>query len=359
MSAAQPLANQPMYPSAELIHGLQPRPDSISAARHEEIVRRVMECYRACKADQPRVPAAYQPGGEWADYLAERQGVYDGMLAGDSQLVSDKLRGFWRNELGPIVKEYAKYEQLTSREAPFLERFETNVRRNFAVWRSIHEHDARVLDVPEVGNPWGLMIDGRLVVPKATRYHALSSQIGELCRGTGRPLVAEIGAGYGGQAYFLLRDYPGTTYVDFDLPETLMLAAYYLMASLPDREIVLYGESHRPLDEVLTGADAVLMPNFALPKLADRSVDLFLNTFSFSEMPMGTLSEYLTQVQRSLKRFLLLNNMDRTGVVNRGFERIPASRYPLDHSRLRCIYRKFDLFHGHQGDYREFLYEVI
>ena len=105
MSAAVSRSTNTMLPSAELIHGLQPRLDAIPTARHDEIVRRVMECYRACKADQRRVPAAYQPGGEWADYLSERQSVYDAMIAGDSATVSDKLRNFWRNELGPIVKE--------------------------------------------------------------------------------------------------------------------------------------------------------------------------------------------------------------------------------------------------------------
>lgn len=359
MSAAVPMANNPGFPTAELIHGLQPRRDEIPASRHEEIVRRVMESYRAAKADQPKAEAPYQPGGEWADYLAERNGVYESMLRGEFSLVEDKLRNFWRNELGPIVKEYAKFEQLVNRESPFLERFETNVRRNYSIWRSIHEHDARVLDIPDVGNPWGLLIEGRMIAAKVTRYHALSTQIGELCRGTGRPIVAEIGAGYGGQAYFLLRDYPGTTYVDFDLPETLAIAQYYLLAALPDREIKLYGESSKPLADQMIESDAVLLPNFALPRLPDSCVDVFLNTFSFSEMPMLTLAEYLSQVQRSLKRFLLLNNMDRTGVVNRGFERIPLSRYPLRHDQLRCIYRKFDLFHGHQGDYREFLYERI
>jgi hypothetical protein len=56
------------------------------------------------------------------------------------------------------------------------------------------------------------------------------------------------------------------------------------------------------------------------------------------------------------KRLFLHNNMDRRGVVNRGHERIPASEYPIDPTIWKRVYRRFDLFHGHEGDYREFLY---
>jgi hypothetical protein len=44
-------------------------------------------------------------------------------------------------------------------------------------------------------------------------------------------------------------------------------------------------------------------------------------------------------------------------VINRGFERIPASTYPVDPKRLKLVYKHFDLFHGHDGDYRQFLYQ--
>ena len=48
--------------------------------------------------------------------------------------------------------------------------------------------------------------------------------------------------------------------------------------------------------------------------------------------------------------------MDREGVVNRGHERIPASKFPIDPAVMKCVYKHLDLFHGHDGDYREFLF---
>lgn len=344
---------------AALVSGLQDRPSQLDPDFHRSVVSRVIRLFQAMKRDQPQAPEVYQPGGEWKHYIGERQEFYDRLLAGDVEFCQSKLDNFWRNELGPIVKEYAKYEQLVDREPEFVERFQINVSRNYLIWKEIHEGDVGMLQVPRVGNPWGYEIDGALVLPKATRFHALARQLIGLTQDTDQALIAEIGGGYGGAAYYLLRDRPRTTYVDFDLPETLVIAAYYLLCCLPEREIFLYGEGDSPGPETIGNYSAVLLPNFELPRLADHSVDVFFNSFSFSEIPRESLSEYLRQVQRVVKSYFLHNNMDRRGVINRGFERIPASEYPVDTTVFKRLYKQFDLFHGKEGDYREFLYQRV
>ena len=346
-----------LSPADQLRLGLADRADQISAPAHAEIVHRVIGMYQAAKRDQRAAARPYQPAGEWASYIAERGEFYEAMERGDEAVCGRKLRNFWRNELGPIVKEYAKFEQLAEGRDDSIQRFTRGVMRNYSIWRNLFDGRPADLQVPAVGNPWGCMIDAHLVVPKATRFHALASQISDLTRPAAHPVVVEIGGGYAGAAYYLLRDRPALTYIDLDLPETLVLAAYYLLSCFPERPILLYGEAPLPEAERLKNYAAVLLPNFELPKLTDRCADVFFNSFSFSEMPYETLKEYLHQVQRIVNRYFLHNNMDRVGVVNRGFERIPASAYPLlDNSWLR-LYKRFDLFHGSEGDYREFLYE--
>lgn len=342
-----------------LTRGLAARPDCISGDDHRVIVERVSRLFQAMKRDQPSAPALYQPGGEWAHYLTERQEFYDRLQNGDVDFCESRLKNFWRNELGPIVKEYAKYEQLVGNESEYVDRFESNVTRNYLIWKEIHEGQVEMLNTPMVGNPWGYEIDGRLVVPKATRFHALSQQLKGLTQDVTSPLIAEIGGGYAGVAYYFLRDQTDATYVDFDLPETLVIAAYYLLCTHHDREIFLYGEGETPRGEALKNYAAVLLPNFELPNLADNCVDVFFNSFSFSEVPLDSLTEYMAQVQRVVKTYFLHNNMDRRGVLNRGFERIPASEYPIDNSAFKRLYKQFDLFHGREGDYREFLYQKI
>ena len=352
-----PFDPQELISAANLNAGLAARADSLDAGLHRQIVERVAAMYRAAMRDLEAASEPYQPGGEWAAYCAERRHFYDHLLAGRVELAAGLLRNFWRNELGPIVKEYARFDQLARGEEPFTSRFQQNVVRNYLIWRDLFHQPIDVLEIPRIGNPWGYVIEGRVIAPKATRFHAVATESRRLLEGINRPVAAEIGGGYCGMAYFLLRDAPQTVYVDFDLPETLAIAAYYLLATLPERRIYLYGEGPLPTQSRLDDFDAVLLPHFALPTLADRSIDLWINTFSLSEVPWDTLQEYIRQIERTARGHFYHNNMDRRGVVNRGFERIPASTYPVDPDRLKLVYKHFDLFHGHDGDYRQFLYQ--
>ncbi|MEM1331315.1 MAG: putative sugar O-methyltransferase [Planctomycetota bacterium] len=344
-------------PEAALDHGLAPCQESVDEGLHAEACERAAEMYRRCLAERDSVPTVFRPGGEWDRYIAERSTLYEAIRSGDKTRVSDMLRSFWRNELGTIVKEYATFEQLSDREQPRAGRFMEMLPRNYAIWREIVRADPSALDIPAVGEPWGMEIDGRLVAPKATRYHALATQCAELVRGRDGERIAEVGAGYGGMAYFLLRDHPEFSYADYDLPETLVIAAYALICSLPGQRVTLYGE--KDAAGVVGRPGATLLPNYAIADAPPRCFDLTVNTFSFSEMPAPTLSRTLDEVTRSTRGFLLHHNMDRPGVVNRGAERIPASTFPIFPSDWRLLHRGFDLFHGAEGDYREYLYQRL
>ena len=224
-----------MITSESLSLGLAERPDEVAYGALETIVERVIAMYRASKTDQAVAPAPYQPAGEWSGFIAERAETYAGIESGDVNATLDALRAFWRHPLlGVIVKEYAQYPQLVADEGPFVERFKRNVGRNFLIWKEIFRRPTADLAIPKVGNPWGMALDGELIAPKATRYHAHAESIAKLVTSFGRPVVAELGAGYGGTAYYLLRDSPPICYLDFDLPETLVIAAFYLWPDCPD-----------------------------------------------------------------------------------------------------------------------------
>lgn len=126
------------------------------------------------------------------------------------------------------------------------------------------------------------------------------------------------------------------------------------MSTLGDDQVELWSSSSRPS---LESSRIFVGPNFALPDIPSCSAHLVLNAFSFSEMAHPTLVEYFTQINRVGERYLLSANMDRAGVLNRGFERTPSSRFPIDPSVWKRLYKKPDLFQGPTGDYREELFE--
>lgn len=341
----------------DLDSGLEERCFNLSSYAHLRAVERICALYQAIKTDQPKAKDPYQPGGEWLNYIEEKKALYTPLLLGSTDQVSEMIGNFWRNDFGAIVKEYANFKQLRDNEAGCVERFLYSVCKNYLIWKDIFRQEDRTLEIPKVGNPWGVYLNQILVAPKATRFHSHSFIIRELLSDLPDQVVAEIGAGYCGVAYYLLRDNPRLTYIEFDLPETLIIAAYYLLVCYPDEPMFLYGEGDVPSQEEFKNYRAILLPNFSLESFPKNSVDLFLNSFSLSEMPRYTLDVYLKIISLATRRFFLHNNMDRKGVINRGFERIPASDYPIDSELFKCLYKTFDLFHGHLGDYREFLYE--
>ena len=107
----------------------------------------------------------------------------------------------------------------------------------------------------------------------------------------------------------------------------------------------------------------LLCPNWEIRSLPAAIVDVFLNTFSLSEMPLEVIREYVSNIERSCRGYFLYNNMDREGVVNRGHERVPCSQYPISPNKFKTLYKRYDLFQelhsGRDGDYREVLLQRI
>ncbi len=342
--------------------GLEEHNDCVKVEELEVLANRLCQMYVRLKKDQKKQPEVYLPGGEWNRHIENRNYIYDAWLNGDIDKTIEIFRNFWRNDLGVMVKQYTTYQKLLE-DADIRSQFIDQMSYDYMVWENLFDINPEELAVPPVGNPWGYYINNVMIAPKALRYNVLANQVTEITRDIKDPVIAEIGAGYGGFAYYLLRDKKKVTYVNFDLPEVLMIASYYLKRTLPHRKIFLYNSVLDFDSNILEEYDVILMPNWMLPLLPANSVDLFLNTFSLSEMSFATITEYMKQIERCCRGYLLHNNMDRKGVINLGYERTPCSKYPIDKSKFKQIYKRYDLFQrlhfGRDGDYRELLYKRI
>ena len=335
-------------------------PNEENEANHLKNLKQIQEFYLSLKEDQMYQPEVYQPAGEWREHVEQRAQHYHAFFDTTTDRLSSLLSNFWRNELGVLVKQYASYAQLV-KDAHLREKYSEQMAHDLMIWRNLFDADFSELEVPVVGNPWGYLWDGTLIGSKVLRYYALMSQIAGLVEDINRPVIAELGAGYCGLAYYLMRGDDRRVYIDFDLPETLAVGAYYLSESLPHRKLYLHSGGPVDWQGVLANFDVIMMPNWAIDSLPAESVDVFVNTFSLSEMTRPVIQQYLGKISTACKHYFLHNNMDRDGVVNEGFERTPASQYPFPEKSFKCLYKRYDLFQqkhfGRSGDYREFLYQ--
>jgi len=180
-----------------------------------------------------------------------------------------------------------------------------------AAWkRQFPDSDVTELDAPRIGNPWGYSFNGALLYEPAFEYDYHSSYFTRLLVGIENAVVLEIGGGFGGLAYHLLKRNRNVTYVGIDLPENVIIQFYYLSCAYPNRRIYLYGDQNGGIgDEAISEYDIILLPNFALPSIRASRVDLVANVRSLSEMSMETIIEYHRQIERLNPLFFFHENI--------------------------------------------------
>ena len=101
-----------------------------------------------------------------------------------------------------------------------------------------------------------------------------------------RPIICEIGSGYGGLASKIKNKIKKSKIVIFDLPEVNAVQSYYLLNTFPDQKIFGYQDflkyGSRILDQEF---DFLIMPGWTANELLrDKVVDAFINVKSMMEM---------------------------------------------------------------------------
>jgi len=352
----------PLADLSALEAGMAPRTPSLDERAEQHIIERILAAYHAAKADQTNVAPAYKPGGEWDHAINTERGEYLAALRRrDGAALSRLLRNFFRNSGANGLLSHGDYAGVAVASARRKRWFVHCVLQDYAAWKDLTGNaHAGALAVPAIGNPWGYVIDRQLVMPGACRHSYFAHQARALLRDVpGSPVVAEIGGGFGGFAYFLLSAAGRYRYVNFDLPEILLMEQYYLMSAFQEKRFLLYGEQQIELRSVLESYDVFLMPNFELPTLPEDSVDFFINTGSLSEMDYATVEEYVAQIVRTCRLYFFHDNSDQAVPKGGGHVEIPSSRFPIPEQAFKRIYRARSPWVGLGDRMREHLYRRL
>jgi hypothetical protein len=123
--------------------------------------------------------------------------------------------------------------------------------------------------------------------------------------------VAEIGGGVGRCAYWARRFGLGR-YTLVDLPHINVLQGYYLLKSLPDDRVALFGET-------AGDADITILPSFAKDRLADDAVDIVLTQDSLPEINEEVALDYIAWSRRVSRRWLYSINQEAAAAYTQEF----------------------------------------
>jgi putative sugar O-methyltransferase len=339
--------------------GFENRP--ATSHNDKETIQRICRAYQLSKKVQGESLEEFKESNEWTPiYDQSLNEIIKALSEGDSQYISSAYRNFWRDKcstglLGlPLDMKSHFFSGNISKSDLELARRDHFWR--LLLWQELCPGtDMRVLESPDIGNPYGFYINNRFLRSGCDYHHYYASLLKRLGGNQERRVVCEIGGGFGGMAYYLLRDWHNVIYIDLDLPENAALTAYYLISAFPNKNIALFGEFEIGSD--YGKYDAVILPSFAIKSLRDSSVDFAFNSYSLAEMSQSTVEMYAVEVARLCKQYILhvnhnkdsLVHADNFGFENQGFELIYKTRALWNVARnfeadeFEYLYRKIGL----------------
>jgi putative sugar O-methyltransferase len=271
------------------------------------LIKRLFKAYKDAK-EKKILLDAYIPGENWNNFLLNtRTDFYNIIKSQNIEKIANVLNNFYRNSASTgILGGEEAFNYFKNDDSLIFKEFV----QNFRTWNySVNNGDLKDLVMPNVGNPYGYKINGKIITLNSMLAHYRASYIINLLNDIERPVLAEIGGGYGGLAYFYIKMSQNAVYIDFDLPENLLIESYFLSTCFPNKRIMIYEDGCKLDNNTLQNYDIILMPNFMLPELEAYSIDMFVNTISLGEMEPNIIIEYLNQIARTTKRYFYHENL--------------------------------------------------
>lgn len=277
----------------------------------EQILRRICRAYRA--ATCAPVQEVYTPTAWWK--ILQRTSlrhVIAALTMGDITALQRMYANFFRDSCSDgLVGKNLLITATPPRALAALHKsaYLVEALSRLDRWRNLTsgEYDLCDLRGPNVGNPFGIVLDGVFIANGAEHQHYGSRRITDITEKSDA-LIAEIGGGYGAMAYYLLRDSPKLKYWNFDLPESLALAAYYLFRNFPEKRILLYGEAPMSVSGP-DDYDIVLMPLSELPRMPPCFADIVFSAHAMSDLGENAFMVYLEHVRHLTKKYFLYQGM--------------------------------------------------
>jgi putative sugar O-methyltransferase len=284
--------------------------DSIVDKNDLPIAERIFDSYKKMKKDQLNVSQKYKPSSLWQNHIDNDFSFLKKSYENeDLEKFLFFLQNFgnWDKYLGienqTLIKKYNKNI--------FLKKFLSNEIFNgqMQLWKYFNKETSKIaqLNMPRFGNQNGALIDNNFVVLGSFFNEIYSKIINKYLDKNNHNVIADLGGGYGKLAYYCLKDLKKYTFIDFDIPETLILASYFLTKSFPNKKVFYYGE--QKLEDInIKDYDLIFMPSWEIEKIKNDSVEFMINRNSLGEIEPESADNYINQIHRISKYFFSSNH---------------------------------------------------
>jgi hypothetical protein len=318
---ARHFASDPRYDLRSVVEGFASRinvdiDDDVSA--DAALLERICTSYNAAAKRQHFAPQTYRPTDWWEQQRKwSLPPVIQALATHDVTALGRMYRNFYRDpcSAGLIVPQDLSKNYFGGEVKDFHRRlYLIDVLYRIDYWQARMGSGFALSDLsgPLIGNPFGVVMEGTLVRVGAEYQHYCAHRIAGLLysssnvkQGVGqRGMVVEVGGGFGGMAYYLLRDRPGITYIDFDVPESIALTSYYLLKAFPQLRFLLCGEDELT-KEAISRSDVVLMPVSELAAMPVGLADLTFSSHAISDLSEEAMVSYLRSIGNITRDYFL------------------------------------------------------
>jgi hypothetical protein len=138
--------------------------------------------------------------------------------------------------------------------------------------------------------------------------------------------MIEIGGGYGGLAYQMIHSHNNVDIVIVDLPETIIIAIYFLRENFPQIPIGLYTDLNSKINS--ESYRVHFIPSFYANKICDCEFDIVVNSESLLEMRPEDIELYFSLIQER-NRVRYFYNFNRKSRIEGG-KKYKFDEFPYD-----------------------------
>ncbi|MDO8525144.1 MAG: putative sugar O-methyltransferase [Candidatus Omnitrophota bacterium] len=325
-------------------------PDYIEPSKDKdelEIIERIFQSFRKMKEAEKKSPVYYLPSSLWQEQLDKSYfHLTSGLKTNDINKFHFFLANFgtWKSYHGVESATLIRDNMTSFVRRQYLK--SVIFYKQLKIWKWFYNNRKSIsnLTYPAYGNQAGAYIDNVFIGVGSFFNEIYGSLLNGLIKDTKHPVVADLGAGYGKLAYFTLRGMDNFTFIDFDLPETLCLAAYYLMKTWPNKKVLLFGEGDYS-SEKHGQYDLIFMPAYEICKIDELSVDLFINKNSLGEMTKEAVVNYIYHITRATRYFFHMNHDIRPNVYSNNDRGLLGYEYPVPADKFKLLFRYPDIGH--------------
>lgn len=295
-------------------------------------------------------------GGEWMWINKNKRiNLIKSLKNFDVDFLSTQLVNLFKSELsyGIISSTYKDVFKNKKNKKYFI----SDVLKNISVWEEfvkLKKKDYNFIHTNnKIGNPYGIIYKKKKVLYDTPRHDYYADKIISILKNKRNPIILEIGGGYGGLLIQLLKRKFNFSYINIDLPETLLISYYYLKRTF-DANICL----HKNLELSILKNKIVYIPYEDELFIKKINIDLLFNANSFSEMSKKVLYKYFNLINKIKPGYILHQNSNvNLFTKSNRHKEIQSSTFPINMKNYTKISSTVSMFQGGSGRYREFLFK--